>query len=59
MNLIKILKEQTKKALDPVGQEDGDVNNDGIKDKTDKYLLKRRRAISAAIKNKKTKKKSK
>ena len=25
-------------GLDPVGKEDGDVNNDGKKDKTDKYL---------------------
>ena len=32
--------------LDPVGQEDTDINNDGKKDKTDKYLLKRRQAIS-------------
>ena len=32
--------------LDPVGQEDADINNDGKKDKTDKYLLKRRQAIS-------------
>jgi hypothetical protein len=32
--------------LDPVGQEDADVNNDGKKDKTDNYLLKRRQAIS-------------
>jgi len=32
--------------LDPVGQEDTDINNDGKKDKTDKYLLKRRKAIS-------------
>jgi len=38
-----------KEALDPVGQEDGDVNNDGKKDKTDKYLKNRRRAISKAI----------
>ena len=40
--------------LDPVGQEDADVNNDGIKGhSTDKYLMKRRAAISQAIKNKK------
>jgi len=36
--------------LDPVGKEDADVNNDGKKDKRDKYLLKRRKAISANIK---------
>ena len=38
-----------EEALDPVGQEDGDVNNDGKKDKTDKYLKNRRSAISKAI----------
>lgn len=36
-------------ALDPVGKEDADVNNDGKVDKTDKYLLKRRKAVGAAI----------
>ena len=42
-------------ALDPVGQEDGDVNNDGKKDKTDKYLMKRRKAIAKSINKKKVK----
>jgi hypothetical protein len=37
------------KGLDPVGQEDGDVDNDGDKDKSDKYLMKRRGAIGNAI----------
>ena len=41
-----------KEALDPVGKEDGDVNNDGKKDGTDKYLLNRRKAIGKAIKKK-------
>jgi len=36
-------------GLDPVGKEDGDINNDGKKDKTDKYLMKRRKAIGKAI----------
>lgn len=36
-------------ALDPVGQEDGDVNNDGKVDNTDRYLKKRRQARSDAI----------
>ena len=36
--------------LDPVGKEDGDIDNDGDKDDTDKYLMKRRKAISKAIK---------
>lgn len=37
--------------LDPVGQEDGDINNDGKKDKTDKYLKNRREKIGKAIAN--------
>jgi len=37
-------------ALDPVGKEDGDIDNDGDKDKTDQYLLKRRKAISKSMK---------
>ena len=48
-------KEKMKRGLynsklDPVGQEDGDVDNDGDKDKSDKYLLRRRKAITKAIK---------
>ena len=39
-----------KPKLDPVGKEDADVDNDGDVDKSDKYLLKRRRAIGNAIK---------
>ena len=37
------------KGLDPVGKEDKDIDNDGDVDKTDKYLLKRRKAIGKAI----------
>ena len=37
--------------LDPVGQEDGDIDNDGDEDKTDDYLANRRKAVSKAIKN--------
>ena len=37
------------KGLDPVGKEDADIDNDGDHDKTDKYLLKRRKAIGSAI----------
>ena len=36
-------------GLDPVGKEDKDVNNDGKVNKTDKYLMKRRKAIGNAI----------
>ena len=35
--------------MDAVGQEDGDINNDGKKDGTDKYLKSRRDAIGKAI----------
>jgi hypothetical protein len=35
--------------LDPVGEEDDDINNDGKTDKTDKYLKNRRKKISTAI----------
>ena len=46
-------KSKKKKAksgkLDPVGKEDGDVDNDGDKDSSDKYLMKRRKAIGKAI----------
>jgi hypothetical protein len=47
-----------EEGMDPVGKEDSDVNNDGKVDGTDKYLMKRRKAIGAAIeKGKKLKKK--
>jgi hypothetical protein len=44
------INKSMSEKMDPVGQEDADINNDGKKDKTDKYLLKRRKAISANIK---------
>jgi len=40
-------------SLDPVGQEDADIDNDGDTDKSDKYLHKRRKAIGKAIAKKK------
>ena len=51
----KCEKKMKKEALDPVGQEDGDIDNDGDVDKSDKYLHKKRKAIGKAI-AKKTKK---
>ena len=39
--------------MDPVGNEDGDVNNDGKEDETDAYLLNRRKAIKKAMGKKK------
>ena len=42
-------RRQIPEGMDPVGQEDGDINNDGKKDGTDKYLANRRKAIGKAI----------
>ena len=42
-------KKGGEKKLDPVGKEDGDVDNDGDQDSSDKYLMKRRKAIGKAI----------
>ena len=39
-----------EKKLAPVGKEDGDIDNDGDKDASDRYLAKRRKAITKAIK---------
>ena len=39
-----------EEKMDPVGKEDGDIDNDGDKDSSDEYLAKRRKAISASIK---------
>lgn len=38
--------------MDPVGQEDGDVDNDGDKDSSDEYLKNRRKEISKNVKKK-------
>lgn len=45
---IADLKEAAKK-LDPVGKEDKDIDNDGDHDKSDKYLLNRRKTVSKAM----------
>jgi hypothetical protein len=42
-------KKGGEKKLDPVGKEDGDVDNDGDQDSSDKYLMKRRKAIGKAM----------
>ena len=48
-------EELAEKKLDPVGSEDKDVDNDGDHDKSDKYLLARRKKIGKimAMKGKK------
>ena len=40
---------KAKQGLDPVGKEDSDVNNDGKVNSSDKYLMKRRKAIGKAM----------
>ena len=42
-------------GLDPVGQEDDDIDNDGDSDKSDEYLHNRRKAIGKAITKKRRK----
>ena len=48
-----VLAKLRKEELDPVGQEDKDIDNDGDHDKTDKYLLNRRKKVGKAIAKKK------
>jgi hypothetical protein len=42
--------ESLSEKLDPVGEEDDDINNDGKIDSTDDYLKNRRQAITRAMK---------
>ena len=49
-------EEVQEKKLDPVGQADADIDNDGDVDKSDKYLANRRKAISKNIKKNNKKK---
>ena len=48
-------QKKVKEKLDPVGKEDGDIDNDGDKDASDKYLAKRRKAVSKAMKGEEVK----
>ena len=41
------------KKLDPVGKEDGDIDNDGDKDASDSYLANRRKTVAKAMGKKK------
>lgn len=45
----EIAKGIQKEAMDPVGKEDSDINNDGKVDSSDKYLKNRRKAIGRAL----------
>jgi hypothetical protein len=43
-------KDDDGDGMDPVGKEDGDVDNDGDKDSSDDYLKNRRKAVGKAMK---------
>ena len=49
---VKMLQERVKKEdkMDPVGQGDADIDNDGDVDSSDEYLHKRRKAIKKSLK---------
>jgi len=54
---IKVMpkkEELVSEKLDPVGKEDGDVNNDGKKDSSDKYLMNRRKTIAKKLMQQRT-----
>lgn len=44
-------KKNGSPKMDPVGKEDGDIDNDGDEDSSDEYLKNRRKTISKAIRN--------
>ena len=48
-----VLAKLRKEGMDPVGKEDGDIDNDGDKDKSDKYLAARRKKIGKIMAMKK------
>jgi len=47
--LDQIVEKKKEKTLDPVGQEDGDIDNDGDEDESDSYLANKRKAIGKAM----------
>ena len=48
-------KNLDEKKLDPVGKEDKDIDNDGDHDKSDKYLIARRKKVGKILAMKKKK----
>ncbi len=52
-DMADVARKKFDEALDPVGKEDSDIDNDGDTDKSDKYLHKRRKAIGKAISTRK------
>ena len=53
LNIIDEMSHGKKKkeAMDPIGKEDDDIDNDGDVDKSDEYLKNRRKAIKKSMKN--------
>jgi len=49
MSENEIAIDRMVEGLDPVGQEDGDIDNDGDEDESDDYLKNRRLKISKAM----------
>lgn len=50
VKMLQERKEKTETKLDPVGQADADIDNDGDTDSSDEYLHKRRKAIKKSMK---------
>ena len=46
---VRVAKTTFNEAMDPVGKEDADIDNDGDEDESDKYLTNRRKAIGKAM----------
>ena len=46
----QMMEGMSNEKLDPIGQEDDDINNDGKVNKTDKYLANKRAKIAKSIK---------
>jgi len=52
MDYLEKFKQYLKnEALDPVGKEDDDIDNDGDVDKSDSYLKSRRKTVTKAVAN--------
>ena len=52
MDYLERFKQYLKnEALDPVGKEDDDIDNDGDVDKSDAYLKSRRKTVTKAVAN--------
>ena len=50
-SIIRSAKKESDPKLDEPGDEDRDINNDGVEDEQDEYLKNRRDAIGKAIKD--------